>query len=128
MSNDPLCCPQPRTRCGRKAWPRPLASPRPPNPELCSNAPRATTEEFELEVTETTSKPKWPSDDQLQVRAVFDALKRAEGLSASDAIAAAFDGRNSAARKTRVAKVLETLVITGAACTSEDGSKYFVAR
>jgi hypothetical protein len=97
-------------------------------PKLGAKAPKGKTEELDLEIVETLSKPKWPSDDQLQVRAIFDALKKSESLTSPETIAAAFDGRNSAQRKTRVAKVLETLVITGAARTTEDGSKYFVAR
>jgi hypothetical protein len=97
-------------------------------PKLGAKAPKGKTEELDLEIVETVYKPKWPSDDQLQVRAIFDALKKAENLTSPDAISAAFDGRNSAQRKTRVAKVLETLVITGAARTTEDGAKYFVAR
>jgi hypothetical protein len=97
-------------------------------PKLGAKVAKGRTEELDLEIVETTAKPKWPSDDQLQVRAIFDALKKSESLTSPDTIAATFDGRNSAQRKTRVAKVLETLVITGAARTTEDGSKYFVAR
>jgi hypothetical protein len=97
-------------------------------PKLGAKAPKGKTEELDLEIIETTTKPKWPTDAHDQIRRVRDLLAKSEGLASADGIAAAFDGRNSAARKTRVAKVLETLVITGAARASEDGSRYFVAR
>jgi hypothetical protein len=97
-------------------------------PKLGAKAPRATTQELDLDIIETTTKPKWPTDAHDQIRRVRDILAKSEGLASADAISAAFDGRSSAARKTRVTKVLETLVITGAARTSEDGDKYFVVR
>lgn len=56
------------------------------------------------------------------------ALAKATGLATPDVISSAFDGRNSAVRKLRVAKVLETMVATGAAQTSDDGSRYFMPR
>jgi hypothetical protein len=97
-------------------------------PKLGAKAPRATTQELDLDITETTTKPKWPTDAHDQIRRVRDVLAKSEGLASADGISAAFEGRNSAARKTRVARVLETLVITGAARTTDDGAKYFVAR
>ena len=98
-------------------------------PKLGAKAPKTKTEELDLEIAEVAAKkPKWPSDAHDQIRRVREMLAKSEGLASADTIAAAFDGRNSAQRKTRVAKVLETLVITGAARTSEDGAKYFVAR
>ncbi len=98
-------------------------------PKLGAKAPKAKTEELDLEIIEEAAKkPKWPSDAHDQIRRVRELLSQSEGLASADTIAASFDGRNSAQRKTRVAKVLETLVITGAARTSEDGARYFVAR
>lgn len=98
-------------------------------PKLGAKAAKVKAEELDLEIVEEAiKKPKWPTDDQMQMRAIFEALRKSEGLASAAAIAASFDGRNTAARKARVAKVLETLVITGAARLSADHDKYFVPR
>ena len=86
--------------------------------------------EAEIEMIELPEKPKWPSDGLQQIRLVRDLLARAQSPVHPEAIAAAFDGRNSAKRKERVGEVLETLVATGAARTGQDrgATLYFVPR
>lgn len=42
--------------------------------------------------------------------------------------AAAFDGRNTGARKQRVSLILETMLATGSINSNEDGTKYFATR
>jgi hypothetical protein len=97
-------------------------------PKLGAKAPKAKTEELDLEIVETATKPKWPSDGLAQIRVVRDVLAKSQGLATPLAISATFDGKNSSARKNRIAKVLETMVATGAARVSDDGAKYFVPR
>ena len=59
-----------------------------------------------------------------------DVLSKAAAPATPIAISAAFDGRNSSARKDRVAKVLETMVATGAARATSEGAepRYFIIR
>lgn len=97
-------------------------------PKLGAKAPKSKTEELDLEVVESVAKPKWPGDGLAQIRLVRDMLARSASPTDALAISSAFDGRNSAARKDRVAKVLETMVATGAARAVEDGTRYFVPR
>ena len=77
--------------------------------------PKPEAAELDLEIVEGEARPKWPSDGLEQVRIVRDLLARAASPLASAAIAAGFDGRNTAQRKSRVNRVLETLAATGAA-------------
>lgn len=99
-------------------------------PKLGTKAPKAKTEEFGLEVIETVSKPKWPGDGLAQIRLVRDVLAKAAAPASPIAISTAFDGRNTSARKDRVAKVLETMVATGAARVASEGAepRYFIIR
>jgi len=73
------------------------------------------------------SKPKWPSDGFEQIRVVRDLLSKAEAPVGPDAIAAAFGGRVSDARKRRVTRVLNHLVETGLARSGIDAGepRYF---
>ena len=88
--------------------------------------PIAKTEELDLEIVEDVGKPKWPAVNRAQIRAVSDVLAKSSGLSSAFAIAAAFDGRNTAARKQRVALILETMMATGTIIA--DNEKYFIAK
>ena len=97
-------------------------------PKLGAKAPKSKTEELDLEVVELFTKPKWPVDGLAQIRLVRDVLAKSASPTGALAISSAFDGRNSAARKDRVAKVLETMVATGAARAVDDGTRYFVPR
>ena len=97
-------------------------------PKLGAKAPKAKSQELALEIVATTIKPKWPADGLAQIRVVRDMLVKSQGMITSDTISMNFEGRNSANRKARVAKVLETMVIMGTARTSDDGAKYFTPR
>lgn len=97
-------------------------------PKLKGKIPVGKTAELDLDIVETDNKPKWPSVDREQIRAVTDMLVKSAGLSSADSIAAAFDGRNTAARKQRVSLILETMLATGTINASADGTKYFATR
>lgn len=90
-------------------------------PKLAKKLPQTRQEqiEAEMEIIELPEKPRWPSDGLQQIRLVRDVLARAPSPIQPEAVAAAFDGRNTAKRKERVSEVLETLVATGAARTGE---------
>ncbi|MGE0232482.1 MAG: hypothetical protein AB7O39_10020 [Flavobacteriaceae bacterium] len=86
--------------------------------------------EADIAVIGAAEKPKWPSDGMAQIRIVRDLLAKAAAPVHSDEVAAAFDGRNSARRKDRVAEALETLAATGAARADVAGgeTRYFLPR
>ena len=92
--------------------------------------PKPETAEFDLDIAPGDTKPKWPGDGLEQIRLVRDLLARAASPLASSAIAQAFDGRNTAQRKDRVARVLETLAATGAArmAGTQAEPRYFVPK
>ncbi|UJQ93353.1 class I SAM-dependent DNA methyltransferase [Mariluticola halotolerans] len=92
--------------------------------------PDGVQAEADLTIITKADKPKWPTDGLDQIRVVVDVLAQAPAPVLPDAIAAAFDGRNTPKRKTRVEQVLNTLVATGSARTGEmDGqTRYFVPR
>lgn len=69
---------------------------------------------------------KWPTDGLDQIRVLRDLLSKAEGPTPIPALSAAFKGRNTAKRRERIEDVMETLVATGAARSSEGG--YFIPR
>ena len=77
-------------------------------------------------------KPVWPKDELDRIRVVRDVLSRAPAPLAPEALSAAFRGRNSAQRRKRVEKVLQTLVAAGVAQQGIDGqdagSRFFVLR
>ena len=77
-------------------------------------------------------KPAWPKDELAQIRAVRDMLARAAAPLAPESLGKAFKGRNTAQRKARVAKVLQTLFAAGAARQTADGQdgarRYFIPR
>ena len=77
-------------------------------------------------------KPVWPRDDMDRIRVIRDMLGRAPAPLAPEALSAAFRGRNSAPRKKRVEKVLQTLVAAGVAQQGIDGqdggSRFFIPR
>lgn len=102
-------------------------------PKLGHKLPKpADGEQIEADVSilPEADKPKWPSDGLDQIRIVRDVLTRAPAPALSDEIAASFDGRNTAKRKSRIEQVLETLVATGAARTGQlDGqTRYFLPK
>lgn len=92
----------------------------------------ATQEELEVgEIAAIVGKPKWPNEGLAQIRIVSDLLARASEPARPAEIAMAFDGRNTPARRARIAEVLDTLVTTGGARTGQtpDGeTRYFVPR
>lgn len=98
--------------------------------KLGIKVPKPEAAEFDLDIVEGEERPKWPSDGLEQIRVVRDLLAGADGPVASSVIAASFDGRNTAQRKDRVAKVLETLVMTGSARKQglKEQTTYFVPR
>lgn len=102
-------------------------------PKLGAKAPKPEAEHvgvLNIVVPEAGKRPKWPSDGLDQIRLVRDLLAKAPAPAQPEAIASAFDGRNTAKRRDRVAEVLETLVATGLARTGElDGHRrYFLPR
>ncbi len=98
--------------------------------KLDLKAPKPEAAELDLEVIEGETRPKWPADGLEQIKLVRDLLARAASPLASAAIASTFDGRNSAQRKDRVTRVLETLTATGAARSTGTPSdpRYFVPK
>ena len=89
--------------------------------------------EASLVVPETADgKPAWPKDELDRIRVIRDMLGRAPAPLAPEALSAAFRGRNSAPRKKRVEKVLQTLVAAGVAQQGidgqEGGSRFFIPR
>lgn len=86
--------------------------------------------EADVSVVEISERPKWPADGLEQIRLVRDILAAAPAPAPPAAVAAAFDGRNTARRRERVGQVLETLVATGLARTGEVEGKtrYFLPR
>ncbi|MDD9910495.1 MAG: class I SAM-dependent DNA methyltransferase [Ahrensia sp.] len=86
--------------------------------------------EADLAIVSAAEQPKWPKDGLDQIRLVKDVLAKAPEPAIAFEISASFAGNNSAARKKRVAAVLETLVATGAARTGqiEGEVRYFVPR
>jgi hypothetical protein len=102
-------------------------------PKLGPKAPKPAEEHvgvFDIELPDIDGRPKWPSDGLEQIRLVRDLLAKAPAPAPSDAIAMAFDGRNTAKRRDRIDEVLRTLVETGLARTGEvEGqTRYFLPR
>ena len=98
-------------------------------PKLGPRVPKPEAEHIgalDVLLPDAGKRPKWPSDGLAQIRLVRDLLAKAPAPTQPEAIAGAFDGRNTSKRKGRVAEVLETLVATGVARTGElDGERRF---
>ena len=77
-------------------------------------------------------KPAWPKDELGRIRIVRDMLGRATAPLSSESLSTEFRGRNSAQRKKRVEKVLQTLVAAGVAQQGiegrDGGDQFFVPR
>jgi hypothetical protein len=86
---------------------------------------KADTMDADLVTPVTDDAPAWPKDGLDQIKIVRDLLSKTEAPVLSDAISSTFKGRNSPKRKARVETVLETLVATGVARTSDAG-EYFL--
>jgi hypothetical protein len=86
-------------------------------------------EQMEADVTspDIAAIAAWPADGLEQIRIVREILAKSPSPLAADVIAASFAGRNTPKRKDRVAMVLETLVSTGAAQTT-DAALYFIPK
>ena len=86
-------------------------------------------EQMEADVTmpEVATLAAWPADGLEQIRIVRDILAKSQSPLDAAFISASFAGKNTATRKKRVAMVLETLVSTGAAQTT-DASLYFIPK
>lgn len=102
-------------------------------PRLGAKVARPAAEEeedIELVLAEGPSRPKWPAEPFAQIRSVIEVLAKAPGPVPPEAVASAFDGRNTSKRKARVEEVLATLVTTGMARTGGDGTAphYFIPR
>ncbi|KZL19436.1 class I SAM-dependent DNA methyltransferase [Pseudovibrio sp. WM33] len=82
-----------------------------------------------LTSAQVDTKLAWPKDGLEQIKMVRDILSKAQTPIAAEVLSANFSGRNTPKRKGRVADVLKTLVITGAARqTVEDAPRYFLPR
>ncbi len=102
-------------------------------PRLGVKAPKPEAEHvgvLDVELPGTGKHPKWPSDGLDQIRVVRDFLAKASAPTHAETVAGAFDGRNTAKRRDRVAEVLETLVATGIARIGEYDRQrsYFLPR
>ncbi|WP_425449933.1 class I SAM-dependent DNA methyltransferase [Virgifigura deserti] len=102
-------------------------------PKLGVKLPKSEAEHvgvLDIELPDIAERPKWPADGLEQIRLVRDLLAKAPAPTPPEAIASVFDGRNTARRRDRIAEVLETLVATGLARTSEQDSqrRYFLPR
>jgi hypothetical protein len=102
-------------------------------PKLAAKAPKPAEEHvgvFDLELPTIDGGSKWPSDGLEQIRLVRRLLAKAPAPAPPDAIAVAFDGRNTAKRRDRIDEVLRTLVETGLARTGvvEGQTRYFLPR
>lgn len=88
-----------------------------------------TGEQIEADVTipDIATLAPWPADGLEQIRIVRDILAKSPSPLGAAFIAASFAGRNTPKRKERVAMVLETLVSTGAAQTT-DAALYFIPK
>ena len=67
-------------------------------------------------------KPAWPKDELGRIRIVRDMLGRAAAPLSPESLSTEFRGRNSAQRKKRVEKVLQTLVAAGVAQQGIEGA------
>ncbi len=102
-------------------------------PKLGVKAPKQKDEHvgtLDIDLPEITERLQWPPDGLEQIRLVRDLLAKAPAPTPPNAIAVAFDGRNTTKRRERVAEVLETLVATGLARTVdiEGQPRYFLPR
>ena len=77
-------------------------------------------------------KPAWPKDELGRIRIVRDMLGRATAPLSPESLSTEFRGRNSAQRKKRVEKVLQTLVAAGVAQQGiegrDGGDQFFIPR
>jgi hypothetical protein len=101
--------------------------------KLGANAPKLPEEHIgslDIVLPNADKRPKWPADGLEQIRLVRDVLTKATAPTVPEAIASTFDGKNTAKRRDRVGQVLETLVATGIARTSEfeNQRRYFLPR
>lgn len=92
--------------------------------------PKGEQMEADVAVVAIAGKPTWPKDEMEQIRLVREILTKVLAPALPGDISASFDGRNTAARKKRVDKVLKTLVAAGtASADNEDGdARYFMPR
>lgn len=102
-------------------------------PKLDAKTPKSVSEHvatLNVIVHAATNRPSWPLDGLEQIRIVRDLLSKSSGPMPADAVLSAINGRSTPKRQDRIKEVLETLVATGLARTSEqDGQrKYFLPR
>ena len=86
--------------------------------------------EADLVIQPGADKPKWPSDNGQQITVLVDLLRKAPAPVQPEALAAAFDGRNTPKRKERIASLLDTLTTIGLARSGriEGENRYFIPR
>ncbi|MCH8490382.1 MAG: hypothetical protein LAT81_10705 [Oceanicaulis sp.] len=101
-------------------------------PRLRHKVPEAEGDRLfeDVQPIAAAGRPKWPTDGLEQIRIVRDIVIKAPSPAPVDAIAASFDGRLTAKRRSRVENVLATLVATGAVREGQGdaGRRYFAPR
>ncbi|MEO9297729.1 class I SAM-dependent DNA methyltransferase [Devosia alba] len=92
--------------------------------------PDGVQTEADLAIIPGSDKPTWPSNDNEQISVLVDVLRKAAAPVPPEALAMAFDGRNTPKRRDRIANLLETLTTIGLARTGQlDGqTRYFIPR
>jgi len=101
-------------------------------PRLRHKVPEAEGDRLfeDVQPIAAAGRPKWPTDGLEQIRIVRDIVIKASSPAPVDAIAASFDGRLTAKRRSRIENVLATLVATGAVREGQGdaGRRYFAPR
>ncbi|WP_137152575.1 DNA methyltransferase [Devosia sp. FKR38] len=92
--------------------------------------PDGVQAEADLAILPGSDKPAWPADSDAQISVLVDVLRKAPAPLPPEALATAFDGRNTPKRRDRIASLLDTLTTIGLARTGQlDGqTRYFIPR
>lgn len=102
-------------------------------PKLGKKAPSRSDEEaqeLDLDIADEGKREKFPASDFDQLLAVRKIVSSAPSPVSPQALATAFDGRNTPARRQRIAKVLDVLIATGSLRREGDGeaARYFAPK
>jgi hypothetical protein len=86
--------------------------------------------ELDLDIAPSDTRHKFPTSDFDQLLAVRKLFTTAPSPLTPQALSQAFDGRNTPARRQRIAKVLDVLMITGTLRVTGEGeaARYFMPK